>query len=1020
MLKNTLYRLAAFIFIMSALFFITDSKVYASPGTVTIKYNKYGNSISAVEAALIKGADIPDRTVPSNVDTVKLDAQNYSYKGHLFAGWDTNPAGTTVVYQDKADISEFVHAVEEDAHRDLVLYAVWKKSYTVRFDLGIKSTDPDKASVYGKTGYLDETKTYYDVEVMIPEPRTKAETLDVKVTSGLPYLVERIGKASGGYIRQGYEFGGWYATLKPADNITYPTAQNINSYSGLKIVVSADDYKKFKLAQGSSSVPFEATTSDWTSATGNVIYMHPYWIPNTLTIKYDYNKGEYSDGTASHSQKVKVTAGKAVAGTTEPKAYLWNPQTGTKELTLEGYVFKGWSDKKTSPGETPENIYEAGEEIPRRPDDDKEFSLYNTLKNGNASKILYAVWEEDLYDVAYSGLQNGINVTPVKSFYDKGIKLSEPRTLPANQFTATGYKFIGWTLDRTNGKVYNSGSTINFEDMMDRGELTDEMITHTSETENATITFYAVWKAYDITNSSVIYKTEWDDNNDQDGLRPKSVASTLTEYVNSSAIGSWSGTISPSKDRLEFANTPDQYLDQSLNVLVTPSYKLTLNTEPSGYSVTISDPANKSSTGLVKFVHSPKTTEAIIKINFEDSRNQDGGRPKTVTIILEDSNGEKHKADVTINNDSTEYKFEGLPKYKDGKELKYKLTVDTKADGYTFTTKEDGMRFTVTGTYTSKKIDINVSAKFSNDDNNSGKTRPEIIQGMLVGSDGSKTNVVLSAAANYSTVIKDLPANKSGGQITYKLQVANVAGYEMSVTGNQTNGFIIDLSMGKTSKDTLVEQKYQKEQDIDANKQAAKPAESEPVTLKNVSNITVTTIWNDEKADGIRPSSYIIALVGDNDTEQEMVLSEETGYKGTFEDVPDEDEEHNDIAYRIRVFEIEGYTSHVYKDKKDPTKFTIENFKPDVSNSYVSKVKKPDYMDPAEIDDHEAGFEVEAATPEGYEDEYPDYPDYTEDQGGIAGKLSSVSARLIILCGVSVIVIAGAGFGLWYIRKRKK
>lgn len=1022
MLKTVISKLAVFLTTTFMAFVIFGlAHAYAAPGTVTIKYVKHGNGIDTVEAASIKGSDMADQTMASDSTATKLKRQNWIYKGHLFAGWTTDPAADApVVYTDGADMSEYLHNIPDDEHQELTLYAAWIRSYTIRFDLGIKPSDPDKASVYGSPDYLDETKCYLDVEVPIPEPRTKTEILDIKIPSGLPYLIERVGRSSGGYIRKGYMFGGWQASLKAIDNETYPSAANLSSYSGLKVAVNATDYKKFNMICGSQSVPFEATSSDWTRETGNVIYMHPYWVPNTLSLKYYYNEGTCADGSISHLQKIKVTAGKTVSGKTEAKAYIWEPNDESQAIELNGYDFVGWSEEEVNPGQNPEILYYPGEEVIRKSDEEEKFTLYDSLKNGNKTRKLYAVWDELLYDIAYNGTQEGIDVTPTDVTYEKGIKRSDDITLPSSRYSATGYKFIGWTTDRSTGTIYSPGSVISVQSLINSGEISADGNIYSSETGNRVINFYAVWEAYSITTSSVIYKVEWEDNNNQDGLRPEYLPVVLNEVVNGKNVNSWSKTVRPKEDKIEFTDTPDQYLDKQTNSLVTPSYKLTAGSEPSGYSISISNPANKSTIGKIKLVHSPETTEAVIKVFFSDSGNQDGARPKVVTVTLEDSKGEKHKADININGDTTEYKFEGLPKYKDGSELKYKITVDTKTDGYNYQIKEDGLKFSVTGNYTAKKIDIKVNAKFSNDDNNSGNTRPDIVQAVLSGSNGSKTSVVLTKATNYSAVVQGLPGNKDGGKINYSLQVAGVDGYETTITGNQENGFMVEFNMGKKAKDTLVEEKYQKEQDIDGNK--PKPAESEPVVLKNVSDITVTTIWNDEKADGIRPSNYIIALVGSDGTEQEMVLSDETGYKGTFEQVPDEDEEHKDIEYKLRVFEIEGYTSHVYKDKNDPTKFTVENFKPDISNSYVSKIKRPDYLDPAEIEDHETGQDVEPTKPDGYQDEYEDYTntEYEDSSTGLGGIMPSVPTQLIILCGVALIVIAGAGFGLWYMKRKKR
>lgn len=88
-------------------------------------------------------------------------------------------------------------------------------------------------------------------------------------------------------------------------------------------------------------------------------------------------------------------------------------------------------------------------------------------------------------------------------------------------------------------------------------------------------------------------------------------------------------------------------------------------------------------------------------------------------------------------------------------------------------------------------------------------------------------------------------------------------------------------------------------------------------------DIPVSIVWNDsDNQDGIRPGDVTVQLLADwNATGQAITLSEETGWRGTFENLRRYDDIGDDITYTISETPVDGYGSEV--SRSDESEFTI-------------------------------------------------------------------------------------------------
>lgn len=144
-------------------------------------------------------------------DSGELMANPFTYEGHIFKGWATEKGGTTVVYEDGADIR-----IEKDTD----LYAVWAPVYALTFTLEPKDAEfalfsgGNKLTPDGGSGltYTLENGTYswtasrfgYEDQSGKVELKDEAQTVPVSLEALPAYTVTfTYGEDSGADIQNG-------------------------------------------------------------------------------------------------------------------------------------------------------------------------------------------------------------------------------------------------------------------------------------------------------------------------------------------------------------------------------------------------------------------------------------------------------------------------------------------------------------------------------------------------------------------------------------------------------------------------------------------------------------------------------------------------------------------------------------------------------------------------------------------------------------------------------------------------
>ena len=179
----------------------------------------------------------------------------------------------------------------------------------------------------------------------------------------------------------------------------------------------------------------------------------------------------------------------------------------------------------------------------------------------------------------------------------------------------------------------------------------------------------------------------WDDNNNQDGKRTKSVKVQILngdKVVQEIEVSEATGWKFESKALPKYEN--GQEIKYTVKEVAVASYETIITSEKDGkYTIT-----NK---------HTPLKTTVKGKKIWKDEDNKDGIRPSSVTVkLLADGKETGQTATVSETNGWT-YEFTGLDRYQEGKEIAYTVEEVNVPDGYTASVEG----YNITNTHTPEK-----------------------------------------------------------------------------------------------------------------------------------------------------------------------------------------------------------------------------------------------------------------------------------------------------------------------------
>ena len=294
---------------------------------------------------------------------------------------------------------------------------------------------------------------------------------------------------------------------------------------------------------------------------------------------------------------------------------------------------------------------------------------------------------------------------------------------------------------------------------------------YTSAVDGSNIT-----NTHKVERTSVSVEKKWSDASNQDGVRPSSVSVQL--YAN--------GKVSGDPVTLDAANSwKHTWSDLDKNAAGKAIvYTVKEVSIPEGYTSEIAGDAASGYTITNK--HTPGVTAVCGVKTWDDNDDQDGVRPKSITVDLL-ADGEKIQSKTVTAADGWRYSFEDLPQFKDGKKIIYTVS-EQPVDGYKTTI--DGTA--ITNTHKTEKTSVSVEKKWKDQDNKDG-VRPSSVSVQLY-ADGKASGdpVTLDAANSWKYTWSGLDKNASGKAITYTVKETSVPhGYTSTISGDMASGFTV-------------------------------------------------------------------------------------------------------------------------------------------------------------------------------------------------------------------------------------
>ena len=306
----------------------------------------------------------------------------------------------------------------------------------------------------------------------------------------------------------------------------------------------------------------------------------------------------------------------------------------------------------------------------------------------------------------------------------------------------------------------------------------DRTTTGTIENTN---TIYTVKYTNEYALIDVTVDKVWDDNDDQDGLRPEELELTLNGAPDDFTVED--PTIEKSDDGNTWTYTwtgVPKYDEDGEEI----AYTVSEDAVPEGYECeeTTADPD-----GTITNVHTPETIDVEVTKTWDDEDDADGMRPDDLTLTLNGLPDGVTAPEPTITksgNDWT-YKWADLPKYADGEEIAYTVSEDEVPGGYECEEPEADPDGTITNVhkvvaYTPVIVDPPVQKVLEVEPE--GTTPPDIegkftftIEGVSVtDADGKTLNIDIPMPTNTSITNSaayersDMPGFYEFGEIEFK------------------------------------------------------------------------------------------------------------------------------------------------------------------------------------------------------------------------------------------------------------
>ncbi|MFQ7021432.1 MAG: Cna B-type domain-containing protein [Blautia faecis] len=369
----------------------------------------------------------------------------------------------------------------------------------------------------------------------------------------------------------------------------------------------------------------------------------------------------------------------------------------------------------------------------------------------------------------------------------------------------------------------------------------------------------------------------WDDNSNQDGLRPEKVELKLYRKVGTGdeelvqgVKATWTNTNSDTWN-YSFESLPEYENQQKITYRVE-------ETPVKDYETSY-DTTNKNN---ITNTHKPGTVKISGTKTWDDNSNQDGLRPEKVELKLyrKVGTGDEElvqgvKATWTnTNSDTWNYSFESLPEYENQQKITYRVE-ETPVKDYE-TSYDTTNKNNITNTHKPGTVKIS-GTKTWDDNSNQDGLRPEKVELKLYRTVGNGKEEPVEKEATWTNTAGDiwsysfgnLPEYENQQKITYRVAETPVKDYETSYDASNKN------NITNTHKPGTVD-------------------------------IEGTKTWNDNGNADIRPETITINLYANGKLVASKTVSKADDWKWKFADQP-KYEKGKEIEYTITEDKVDGY-----------------------------------------------------------------------------------------------------------------
>ncbi|HEL0379439.1 TPA: Cna B-type domain-containing protein [Streptococcus equi subsp. zooepidemicus] len=269
--------------------------------------------------------------------------------------------------------------------------------------------------------------------------------------------------------------------------------------------------------------------------------------------------------------------------------------------------------------------------------------------------------------------------------------------------------------------------------------------------------------------TSFTVKKIWNDKENQDGKRPKTI--TVQLYANDQKVNDKTIELSDTNSWQASFGKLDKYDSQNQKI----TYSVKEVTVPAGYQSQVEGDSGVGFT--ITNTYTPEVISITGQKTWDDKENQDGKRPKEITVRLLANN--VATGDVTTASVKTgwKYTFTNLPKYKDGKQITYTIQEDSVAD---YTTTIQG--FDITNHHEVALTSLKVIKAWNDKDDYYHKRPKEIT--ILLKADGKvirEQQMTPDQQDKWEYTFDQLPVYQAGKKISYSIEEKQVAGYQAPV-----------------------------------------------------------------------------------------------------------------------------------------------------------------------------------------------------------------------------------------------